>query len=302
MQKHHTIPLSQIADNPRDKLAIKPFVQEDILAHDHDCFELAYVTGGHASQTLNGVTASVGQGDYFIIDYGSCHSYQNCRNFTLINCLFLAETIDDTLAGHHSFDELLRVCLIRYHRQYFGKTPANRIFHDEDGRILQLLLGMQREYDNRDTGYQEIFRGRLMEILILTMRQAVLAQPARLQSLEQFRQSVGSDMILEAIHYLETNYKEHAVLGSFCEKYHYSLPYVSRRFKQETGLSALEYLQKIRIEKCCELLAGDTLPIQTVAQMAGYEDTKFFNRVFKRMLGVTPREYRKAASSNLLSS
>ncbi len=297
MQKHHTVPLHQIADDPNDKMAVKPFVQEDIQAHDHNCFELAYVTGGYASQTLNGVACDISEGDYFIIDYGSCHSYRNCRDFTLINCLFLAEIIDGTLTGCHSFDELLRVCLIRYHRQYFGKTPANRIFHDTDGRILRLLLGMQQEYEKRDTGYPEIIRARLMEILILTMRQVVQAQSAREKSMEQIRQNARSNIIFEAVRYLETNYRERAVLGSFCREYHYSLPYVSRRFKQETGLSAQEYLQKIRIEKCCALLTGGTLPIQTVAQMSGYEDMKFFNRVFKRMTGLTPREYRKAASS-----
>ena len=297
MQKHHTIPLCQIADDPNDKLTIKPFVQDDIQVHDHNCFELAYVTGGHASQTLNGVTCTVREGDYFIIDHGSCHSYHDCRDFTLINCLFLAEIIDHTLTGRHSFDELLRVCLIRYHRQYFGKTPANRIFHDTDGRIHRLLLGMQQEYEKRDTGYLEIIRGRLMEILILTMRQVVQDRSALERSMEQFRQNARSNIIFEAVRDLESHYREKAVLGSFCREYHYSLPYVSRRFKQETGLSAQEYLQKIRIEKCCALLAGDTLPIQTIAQMSGYEDMKFFNRIFKRMTGLTPREYRKTASS-----
>lgn len=296
MTKYNTIPLNNIADFPGDKFAIKPFLQEDILAHDHDCFELAYVTGGSALQSINGVTVSLKEGDYFIIDYGSCHSYQNCSNFTLINCLFLAETIDSTLAGCRSFDELLQVCLIRYHRQYFGKTPANRIFHDGEGRILQLLSGMQEEYALRNTGYREIFRGRLLEILILTMRQAVQTLSAGEQALEQFRQGARSDMILEAVQYLERNYRDRAVLGNFCREYHYSLPYVSRKFKQETGLSGLEYLQKLRIEKCCELLAGDNLPIQTVAQMAGYGDMKFFNQVFKRMTGMSPRDYRKAVN------
>ncbi len=297
MQIQHTIPLRSIAENDHDKLAIKPFLQEDISAHDHDCFELAYVTGGTAQQTLDQVTTTISNGDYFIIDCGSRHSYQNCRSFTLINCLFLAEIIDDTLAGHQSFDELLRVCLIRYHRQYFGQTPANRIFHDKDGRVLQLLRGMQEEYEEKNTGYQEIFRGRLLEILILTMRQVVLEQTIREQTMRQSRQNVKSDIILDLIRFMETNYRNRAVLGDFCNKHHYSLPYISRRFKQETGLSALEYLQKIRLEKCCELLAGSALPIQTIAQMAGYGDIKFFNQLFKRKMGVSPREYRKAAST-----
>lgn len=294
MRSRYTISFRKFADDSADRLVIKPFVQEDTMVHDHDCFELAYVTAGTAEQTLDGVTDMVRQGDFFIIDWGSSHSYQNCRGFTLINCLFLAEVIDDTLAGHKSFEELLRVCLIRYHRQYLGKTSANRIFHDEDGRVLRLLEGMREEYVRKDTGYEEIFRGRLLEILILTMRQVVREQEDKDIS-RQLRKNAKSDMILEMLKFLEAHYEDRAVLKLFCQKYHYSLPYVSRRFKQETGMTALAYLQKIRVEKCCELLAGSNQPIQSIARKAGYEDTKFFNQVFKRLVGLTPGEYRRTA-------
>ena len=291
LKKTRTETLSRNAMAPDDKLLVKPFVQSDVTSHDHDCFELAYVTGGTAVQTLNGVAETVRKGDYFIIDYGSEHSYQNTRNFTLINCLFLSEIIDDTLAGCRSFDELLRVCLIRYHRQYLGKTPVNRIFHDEDGRILNLLQGMREEYLSKSTGYREIFRGRLLEILILTMRKVVEEHDSRND------QSNRSEMVMEAIHYLEMHYSDKAVLGNFCNEHHYSQQYVSRRFKQETGLTALEYLQKIRIEKCCELLAGSEMSIQEIAHSVGYEDAKFFQQVFKRMVRMSPREYRRTALS-----
>lgn len=291
LKKTRTETLSRNAMAPDDKLLVKPFVQSDVTSHDHDCFELAYVTGGTAVQTLNGVAETVRKGDYFIIDYGSEHSYQNTRNFTLINCLFLSEIIDDTLAGCRSFDELLRVCLIRYHRQYLGKTPVNRIFHDEDGRILNLLQGMREEYLSKSTGYREIFRGRLLEILILTMRKVVEEHDSRND------QSNRSEMVMEAIHYLEMHYNDKAVLGNFCNEHHYSQQYVSRRFKQETGLTALEYLQKIRIEKCCELLAGSEMSIQEIAHSVGYEDAKFFQQVFKRMVKMSPREYRRTALS-----
>lgn len=244
-QKTRTVALSKNAAEPDDKLMVKPFIQADITAHDHDCFELAYVTGGTAVQTLNGVSEIVYKGDYFIIDYGSEHSYQNTRNFTLINCLFLSEIIDDTMAGCRSFDELLRVCLIRYRRQYLGKTPVNRIFHDEDGRILNLLQGMQEEYLAKNTGYREIFRGRLLEILILTMRKVVEEHDSGND------QSNRSDMVQEAIKYLEIHYSDKAVLGSFCSKHHYSQQYVSRRpglqhwniFRRSVSKNAVNFLR-----------------------------------------------------------
>ena len=95
--------------------------------------ELAYVTGGNAIQNLAGKKEWVKEGDYFIIDYGAVHSYQECKNFTLINCLFLPEAIDDVLEGCHSLEEMLRICMIRYYRKAFEQEKtANRIFHITD--------------------------------------------------------------------------------------------------------------------------------------------------------------------------
>lgn len=62
-------------------------------------------------------------------------------------------------------------------------------------------------------------------------------------------------------------------------------------------MTALEYLQKIRIEKCCELLAGSDLCIQEAARSVGYEDVKFFCTLFKMTLNMTPGEYRKTAAA-----
>lgn len=293
MEKYRSVTLIGNATDPEDKVVVKPFDQKDMQAHDHDCLELAYVTEGCAEQTLNGVTEPVRQGDYFIIDYGSKHSYQNCHNLKLINCLFLPEMIDDTLVDCRSFDQLLRVCLIRYHRQYLGMTPANRIFHDEDGRILALLKGMQEEYASKETGCREIFRGRLLEILILTMRKVV-----KDHSVMEAKQTVKGGVVLEAIRFLELHYEDRAVLGSFCREYHYSQQYISRKFKQETGLTALEYLQKVRIEKSCELLAGSDLSVQEIAHSVGYDDAKFFQQLFHRMVKMSPREYRRTAQAS----
>ena len=103
--------------------------------------------------------------------------------------------------------------------------------------------------------------------------------------------------MLEAIRYLDGNYRDRAVLKHFCQEYHYSLTYISRRFRQETEMTVLEYLQKVRVEKGCELLAGSDLRVSEVARAVGYEDAKFFHTVFKRMLKMSPGEYRKMAVS-----
>lgn len=275
--------IQQIAADDSEKLVMMNFEQDDVESHDHHFFELAYVTGGSAEHTLNGKRGSLEAGDYFIMDYGSVHRYENCREFTLINCLFLPEVIDETLCGCRSLEALLQGCLIRYYRMALGAVWADRIFHDEDGRIGQLLLGMVEEYREKGLGSEEIFRCRLTEILILTLRK--LAQPQKSRP--------ESEVVIKLLKYVDASYKEKLTLKDFCGRQHYSLSYVSRRFKQETGMTFREYLQKVRVEKCCELLAGSDMTVSRAAEAVGYEDMQFFHEVFRKYLHMTPKEYRR---------
>ena len=109
-------------------------------------------------QNLAGKKERVKEGDYLLLYYGAVHSYQECKNFTLINCLFLPEAIDDVLEGCHSLEEMLRICMIRYYRKAFEQEKtANRIFHDKDGRVFKLLSVLQLEFSKKEFGWKEIF-------------------------------------------------------------------------------------------------------------------------------------------------
>ena len=290
MQETKVLTLKQHAKYESDKLAILFWNQRNIKLHAHDCFELAYIMEGSATQILDEKEDTIQKGSYFIIDHGSKHSYTDCHDLKLVNCLFKAEIIDASLTNCSSFDELMKICMIRYYKQYLGLTPVNHIFYDEDGKILKLLEEIAEEYENQNIGYQELFRGKLLEILILTMRKVV--QQYGNVPIEKI---TDSSVIREAVRYFEANYQQKALLSSFCKKYHYNTQYISRLFKKETSLTALEYIQKIRIEKSCDLLVGTNLTIREIAHQTGYEDIKFFNRVFRKMVGMTPSEYRQTS-------
>ena len=68
-----------------EKLIMMPFCQEDLEMHGHNFFELAYITGGTAEHTLENEGKTISAGDYFFVDYGCLHGFQNCKNLTLIN-------------------------------------------------------------------------------------------------------------------------------------------------------------------------------------------------------------------------
>lgn len=69
--------------------------------------------------------------------------------------------------------------------------------------------------------------------------------------------------------------------------------YFSSLFKKETGSTFLEYLSKVRIEKAKELLKEPGLRIQDVCLMVGYNDVKYFTKLFIKHTGLKPKEFRK---------
>ncbi|MDD7738682.1 MAG: AraC family transcriptional regulator [Fusicatenibacter sp.] len=286
MEEKYTLDLEQVENKTEGNLVILPYRQGDMGSHDHRFFELVYITGGTAVQTLNEERMVLSPGDYFIMDYGSVHSYSQSNELTLINCLFLPEVIDDTLKGCRTVEQLMQVCLIRYDTRVVGETPANRVFHDEDGRVLWLLKGLEKEYQEKQTGYREIYRSRLREILILTLRSVRKGITERAKN----------EAVIQVIRYANEQFDRGACLSEFCRREHYSVPYISRKFHEETGMTFREYLQRLRIEKSCELLQGTSLSVEEIAERVGYEDAKFYRQIFRRMVKMTPKEYRKYGS------
>jgi YesN/AraC family two-component response regulator len=264
------------------KLMMMRMKQEDFRQHDHHFFELVYITSGTAEHTLNETRSILKPNQFFFIDLGSYHSYEHTKDLELINCLFLPEFIDETLQGCESFNELLHSVMIRYSRLTVGHEWADQIFYDKSGKIGSLLSEMVEEYEHQQLGSDEIFRCHLKEILILTLR--LLMEPNKTYS---------DSIINEVIAFVHKHYRESLTLQTFCDKKHYNLSYISRRFKQETGMTFREYVQKTRIEKCCDLLTGSDMPINEIARFVGYDDMQFFHTVFKRLLHMTPKEYRK---------
>jgi transcriptional regulator GlxA family with amidase domain len=68
---------------------------------------------------------------------------------------------------------------------------------------------------------------------------------------------------------------------------------LKRRFKLATGSSLLEYIQNLRIEQAKRLLESHRTPVEEVSVLVGYEDASFFRRLFKRLTGLPPNQYRR---------
>lgn len=66
-----------------------------------------------------------------------------------------------------------------------------------------------------------------------------------------------------------------------------------RRFKKATGMTVIDYVQRLRVEQARGMLEGGEATVDDISWRVGYEDVAFFRRLFKRVTGLTPKEYRR---------
>ncbi|MDR0405766.1 MAG: AraC family transcriptional regulator [Clostridiales bacterium] len=268
-----------------DKIKLITCAHKDTDTHNHEFLEMVYVTDGKAMHTLNGKKTVVKKGDYFIIDYKACHKYNaiDDKPYTIINCLFRPEFIDKTLVDCRGFQDLINNYLIKFSYQTLADSPTSVIFRDDDGAVLPLIARLQSEYAGKNQGYLEIMRCYLIEIIIKTMRKISRNDADELNHTQ----------CRHITKYVDENYMKPITLSGLSAELNFSLPYLSKRFKNDAGVSFSAYLQKRRIEQSCRLIANTDKKISEIAELVGYNDVKFFNAVFKKHMKLTPREFKK---------
>jgi two-component system, response regulator YesN len=94
--------------------------------------------------------------------------------------------------------------------------------------------------------------------------------------------------------FLRENYQHDITLQEIADQFFLNKEYISRKFKQEFQETLTDYLTKIRIEKAKDLLGKPNMKIYEIAYQVGYQNEKYFSKVFKKQEGATPNEYRNA--------
>lgn len=287
-QTYYTLPADSFGLTPQTNFQIVHYQQNDIESHTHTFFELVYILNGSAIHEHDDTTEVISAGDYFIIDIGSIHSYKAGENFSLYNFLFLPEFIDETLSTCTSFQELIRHGMYRYHKISLGLHTEHRLFHDTDGRVLQIMNLIYQEYQEQKLGYADICQSLIREIFIRMMRDTLEKEPYHQQISQQYPLPVQ-----QSLHFFSEHFQESATITNFCKEYHYSREYICRLFKKQIGIAPIDYIRKLKMERACLLLSSSDLRINEVAEQCGYHDEKTFRSTFKKLLGITPTEYQK---------
>lgn len=93
--------------------------------------------------------------------------------------------------------------------------------------------------------------------------------------------------------YIEQNFRQRISLDEIAESLHANRSYLSRLYKSKSGVNLFDAILCKRIEAAKEYLLHTDMKTYEISEAVGFEDAGYFSRVFKRQVGISPKEYRK---------
>ncbi|MED3563182.1 response regulator [Bacillus xiapuensis] len=114
------------------------------------------------------------------------------------------------------------------------------------------------------------------------------------QAVQQWRTNHAKGMLQKAKDYIESNYADSITLESVAEYVELSPFYFSKLFKDRFGMTFIDYLTEIRIKEAKAQMDDPAKSLKEICYSIGYKDPNYFSRVFKKLTGTSPTEYRKA--------
>ena len=262
--------------------------------HAHNFIEIAYVASGMGRHIFGNEEYSVSKGDLFVINYDVPHEFGPLPDpgkprLVVYNCIFKPGFLDYKLVDCRDFHELAQHFLFRLLFPQEDSNPKNIILCGRNNEEIDSLYHrMYDEYASQRTGYVEILRAYIIELLVHILR-LFRNSDARNEESDIGRQKIVKDVIA----YMRDNYDKQLRLEELSMMSFFSRNYFCKLFKDSTGSTVSEYIQKIRMDKARRLLKSTDKTILEISQEVGYKDIKFFNELFKRNTGETPGSYRK---------
>lgn len=269
---HQTVP-AEIDNFP---LRLRCYREADKFAmHWHGHTEQLFFLKGGASIYCGGEEILTADGDLLIINANELH--RGDFRLTGVNYFCLQIPPD--------FFDLVD----RSSRYIFEK----RIRGDE--QIRRMFTEIYAAYWERKDGYKYSTLGKACELiayLIHRYRVSTLDEEeyeARSRKLENFN---------NIIDYIDKNYAEPLTTQTAAGMAHLSEYYFCHLFKRSTGVSFVSYLNEIRVQKSAVLLNNTRLSITAVAAEVGFSDVNYFSRLFRRIMGVSPRRFREKGKAS----
>ncbi len=258
--------------------------RRESLYHNHDFFEMVYVLKGECLNTIESVPLKLKAGDLLLFNLQTVHKIELLSpESALLNILVGKELFSESfLSLFSSGDELFKFYL---YSLYDRPDQPSLTFHlQNEPQIQQTILDLVEEGVGRKNQYAKIMQLDVERLLI---------QCTRLLYKETKRKSNQDGLTIdEVLHYLFTHYKT-ITLESLASHFGYATRTMIRYLKKFTGQTFTQLVQEYRLMNVCNYLKYTDSPLDEIASRTGYSDRGYMDKQFKKMLKISPAEYRR---------
>lgn len=167
------------------------------------------------------------------------------------------------------------------------------------GQITAIERGKNARINDRTDLFSEIFRNLDRGFSIETLEYVNLCLPHLLASfthLNRFRlirEPGEKDIVGQSINFMLDRLAEKLKLDEIAAEIGLSASHFSRLFLNRTGHSPIDYFIQLKIQRACRLLDNSSKTIAEIAREMGFDDQFYFSRTFRKVMGMSPVEYRK---------
>ncbi|WP_010681146.1 AraC family transcriptional regulator [Acetivibrio cellulolyticus] len=251
----------------------------------HEFYEMVYIKRGNAVFEISGYPAEIGPNDIIIIKPNQFHKFivksESGCEFIVLNFKFVNE-----------FDLQFSGVSLEYFLDFVSGKESGSFLTlkvSQKNEIINILNRILKEKENPDIGSELLNYMLVMELFVLISRALKMEWENSIKN----KSSKLKELIQVSVSYINNNYEREISLKDIAQYVFLSTSYFTRAFKEETGISPINYLLKTRIERAKELLKDSTLKISDIALSVGFSNQQRFNDIFKKYVKMTPLQYRK---------
>ncbi len=226
--------------------------------HLHSSFELIKVTEGEMTVTVDKKVYTLRGNDALLIFPNQVHELITPDHSCHFLCIFSPMLVQ------------------AYNKVFLTKIPDNNLFELDEFYTRQLL-----ELRDSEMSIMQI-KGLLYSICGEFDKRAAYAA----------KDNDKEALIARIFHFVEMNYNKDCTLATLSADISYHYVYLSKYFKQSTGISFTDYVNRYRVNEACYILQNSNHTILKIAYDCGFDSLRSFNRNFKAVMGITPSEYR----------
>ena len=276
-EKKNNFPLHVVTTN----------MNEVVPIHTHDFIEIVFFARGSASHSIfhgsKKLRYSVMQGDCFSILPKEKHSFEDGHAAYYYNIIFSQELILNELQDLKELDTWSKL----FGNKEFSERSKFHLGWQEREEMNALIGRLINELSRKAAGYKIYARALLIEILFIILR----CSPKKMLVSESSVKSNFSliQVISDMEKYPEKNYN----LTDMAKKANMCVSGFTKKFRNLLGVSSMEYLLSLRIEKAEQMLLKSMMSVYEISEQCGFYDINYFIKVFRRFRGNTPAKFRK---------